>query len=247
MSCCHFQLSMWKTWSLVCPGHSPLLNGLLLEMVAITQVLERLLSLHLSLTACSVSVNWWIAKLSASLLYQQVLADSGLVPELEIRDEQRERCCPTRKEERRSAYSLPRKGKYAEHQGAQGRSLQLPGVRVAVSTLSRFCRGVRKEPKEEDAIVEKGPKEKDGKRNNIWGRKNLKTWPAAFVERVKQFEFDTIGRPSPLHFAPLPLPSTLHRRTHLGYLSCLRAIKGICPVCPGYPIYWHPVVHSTLL
>lgn len=83
-----------------CVPVTALLNGLLL-LVAIPQVLEHLLSLHLPLTACSVSVNWWIAKLSASLLYQQVLAeqllDSGLVPELEIRDEQLERCCSTRR------------------------------------------------------------------------------------------------------------------------------------------------------
>lgn len=41
------------------------------------------------------------------------------------------------------------------------------GFTVAVSILSRFCRGVKKERKEEDAIVEKGPKEKDAKSNNI--------------------------------------------------------------------------------
>lgn len=71
------------------------------------------------------------------------------------------------KEERHSIYNLPREGKCAEHHRAQGRSLQLPGFRVAVSILSRFCRGVKKAPKEEDAIVEKGPKEKDAKRNNL--------------------------------------------------------------------------------
>lgn len=70
------------------------------------------------------------------------------------------------KEERHSTYNLLREGS-PEHQGAQGRSLQLPGFRVAVSILSRFCRGVKKEPKEEDAIVEKGPKEKDAKRNYL--------------------------------------------------------------------------------